>query len=92
MNDIVDVSVVVPHYQDLERLDRCLAALEQQSMARDRYEIIVADNMSACGPDAVRCLIAGRARLVLAPGDQAANRVRPAGCLLYTSPSPRDRG
>ncbi len=67
MNDIVDVSVVVPHYQDLERLDRCLAALEQQSMARDRYEIIVADNMSACGPDAVRCLIAGRARLVLAP-------------------------
>ena len=77
MNDIVDVSVVVPHYQDLERLDRCLAALEQQSMARDRYEIIVADNMSACGPDAVRCLIAGRARLVLAPE-------RGAGPVSYT--------
>ena len=61
------VSVIVPHYSDLERLDRCLASLRRQSWPADDFEIVVADNMSPQGEVAVAERIAGRARLVLAP-------------------------
>jgi GT2 family glycosyltransferase len=37
-------SVVVPHYNDKIRLEACLASLEDQTVPRDRYEIIVTDN------------------------------------------------
>ncbi len=59
------LSVVVPHYQDLERLDLCLAALDRQSYPREDFEIVVADNASPVGADAVNAVIAGRARLVV---------------------------
>lgn len=71
------ISVIVPHYNDLERLDRCLASLSTQSMARERYEIVVADNMSPCGRTAVEAAIAGRARVVEAP-DKGAGPTRNA--------------
>ncbi len=64
---MVEISVIIPHYDDLVRLDRCLTALAGQTLARDRYEIVVADNMSSCGEATVHAVIAGRARLVLAP-------------------------
>lgn len=60
------ISVVVPHYNDLERLDRCLAALNAQTMPREAFEIIVADNNSPCGMVAVEQAVAGRARIVMA--------------------------
>lgn len=60
------VSVVVPHYNDLERLDTCLAAIVEQTFARDEYEIIVADNNSPVGLAAVEAKVAGRARVVTA--------------------------
>ncbi|MCD2315546.1 glycosyltransferase [Sphingomonas sp. IC-11] len=63
---MVEVSVIVPHYNDLQGLDRCLAALTAQSLPRDRYEIVVADNMSPRGEAAVREVIGQRAQLVLA--------------------------
>jgi cellulose synthase/poly-beta-1,6-N-acetylglucosamine synthase-like glycosyltransferase len=37
-------SVVVPHYNDAIRLRACLASLEDQTLSRARYEVIVADN------------------------------------------------
>ena len=40
------VSVIVPHYNDLERLNICLDALGGQTFPVDRFEIIVADNDS----------------------------------------------
>lgn len=40
------VSVVIPVYNDRERLELCLAALERQTYRRDRYEVIVVDNGS----------------------------------------------
>lgn len=40
------VSVVVPVYEDLDRLMLCLKALENQSYPRDRYEVVVVDNSS----------------------------------------------
>lgn len=57
-------SVIVPHYNDLAALDACLRALEAQTYPRGQFEIVVADNHSPCGIDAVREVIAGRAKLV----------------------------
>jgi GT2 family glycosyltransferase len=40
------VSVIVPVYNDPERLDACLRALAEQAYPLDRYEVIVVDNGS----------------------------------------------
>jgi len=40
------VSVIIPVYNDLDRLCDCVAALEAQTYPADRYEIIVVDNAS----------------------------------------------
>jgi GT2 family glycosyltransferase len=49
------VSVVVPTCGRAELLERCLAALERQSLPRDEYEIIVADDSRLrSGPAAAR--------------------------------------
>jgi GT2 family glycosyltransferase len=65
------VSVVVPHYEALDDLARCLTALAGQTFPSDRFEIIVADNRSPCGSDAVRAVAAssapGHARVIDAP-------------------------
>jgi GT2 family glycosyltransferase len=58
------VSVVVPHFDDLANLDKCLSALKRQTVPTDRFEIIVADNDSTCGREPVERTIAGRALLV----------------------------
>ncbi len=72
------VSVVVPHYSDLSRLDICLHALDAQTYPRDRLEIIVADNGSPEGEAAVSRVIAGRARLVTV-GEKGAGPARNGG-------------
>jgi GT2 family glycosyltransferase len=72
------VSIIVPHFNDLAGLDRCLAALEAQTYPRDDFAIIVADNASPQGLDAVDAVIAGRARLILAP-ERGAGPARNAG-------------
>lgn len=59
------LSVIVPHYNDLDNLDRCLAALAAQTMPASDFEIVVADNASPVGEAAVAARIAGRARLVV---------------------------
>jgi glycosyltransferase involved in cell wall biosynthesis len=41
------VSIIIPVYNDLENLKTCLAALDDQTYPKDRYEIIVVDNGSA---------------------------------------------
>ena len=48
------VSVVVPHLDDLERLMACVSALEAQTLPREQFEIVIGDNGSRCGLDAVR--------------------------------------
>lgn len=72
------VSVIVPHYNDLDRLDACLSLLLQQTFPRERVEIVVADNGSACGGAAVEARIAGRARLTICL-EQGAGPARNAG-------------
>lgn len=43
---MLDYSVIIPAYQAEVTLPRCLAALDDQSVAPDRYEIIVVDDGS----------------------------------------------
>ena len=56
------VSVIVPHFNDYDNLDACLGLLQAQSFPGDRTEIIVADNGSSRGLDAVRPPYRGVAR------------------------------
>jgi glycosyltransferase involved in cell wall biosynthesis len=58
------VSVIIPHYNDLEALDVCLSALARQSFPAERTEIIVADNASPQGREAVERVVGNRARLI----------------------------
>jgi GT2 family glycosyltransferase len=58
------LSVIVPHFDDLANLDKCLSALKRQTVPADRFEIIVADNDSTRGREQVERTIAGRALLV----------------------------
>lgn len=60
------VSVIIPHYNDLEALDVCLRAVAAQTYPSDRVEVIVADNNSRCGLEQVRAVAAGRAKVILA--------------------------
>lgn len=48
------VSVVIPHFNQTALLDKCLQSLESQEFPRDRYEIIVADNQTPGGIDAIK--------------------------------------
>lgn len=77
------VSVIVPHYNDLEALDRCLAALQAQTYPADRFEIIVADNASPAGADAVERVIRARARLVTVH-ERGAGPARNGGVAIAT--------
>ncbi|MFE1601523.1 glycosyltransferase family 2 protein [Methylobacterium sp. ID0610] len=61
----VRVSVIVPHYDDLDRLDACLDCLTRQTLPREHFEVVVCDNASPCGVEAVRARIRGRARLIV---------------------------
>jgi glycosyltransferase involved in cell wall biosynthesis len=72
------VSVVIPHYADLENLKLCLKLLDTQSLPRNTYEIVVADNNSPCGLAAVEEACAGIARVIPAPL-QGAGEARNAG-------------
>lgn len=74
--DAPDVTVVVPHYNDYVRLDRCLTALAAQDFTGS-YEIVVADNASP-DPARVAAAVAGRARIVVAR-DKGAGPARNAG-------------
>ena len=71
------VSVIIPHYNDLEALAVCAASLRLQSWPAERMEVIIADNNSACGVEAVRRAAAGY-RVVQAP-IQGAGPARNAG-------------
>lgn len=72
------ISVVVPHYDDLDNLRACLVALKDQSLPSEDYEVVVADNGSPAGEAAVRQCCEGLARVVFAP-ERGAAPARNAG-------------
>jgi GT2 family glycosyltransferase len=71
------VSVIVPHYNDLDRLRLCYERLLCQTWPPERFEIIIADNNSRCGIAAVQ-QAAPRATTILAT-IQGAGPARNAG-------------
>jgi GT2 family glycosyltransferase len=73
------ISVIVPHYDDLERLDICLSALRAQTFDGE-FEIVVGDNASPQGAAEVAKVIDGRAKLVIAT-DRGAGPARNAGVI-----------
>lgn len=79
------VAVIVPHYNDLHGLDRCLSELMRQTLPRERFAIIVSDNASPCGEAAVRARIADRARLVISH-ERGAGPTRNAGVAASSAP------
>jgi len=72
------VSVIVPHLDDYDNLDACLALLQAQSFPGDRTEIIVADNGSSRGLDAVRRIVGSRGQ-VIEVAERGAGPARNAG-------------
>jgi GT2 family glycosyltransferase len=77
------VTIVVPHYHDLAALELCLTALTRQTYPPDRYEIVVADNASPEGAEAVAAAIGARARLVVVP-EKGAGPARNGGVAAAT--------
>src|SRR5258708_28626103 len=67
----VRVSVLIPHYDDLENLSICLDLLDRQTLPRESFEVIVADNNSPVGLAAVGAVVGGRALLLAAPEKRA---------------------
>ncbi len=72
------VSVVIPHYNDLGNLERCMELLAAQTLPRDQFEVVVADNNSRCGLKEVERVCRDIARVVPAP-IQGAGAARNAG-------------
>lgn len=61
------ISVIIPHYNDLENLGRCMVLLGAQTLPPEDFEVIVADNNSRCGIEVVKRVCGERARVVPAP-------------------------
>jgi GT2 family glycosyltransferase len=72
------VSIVIPHLNDYENLAACLALLDAQSFPRERTEIVVADNGSSRGIDAVRAIVGSRGQ-VIDVAERGAGPARNAG-------------
>jgi GT2 family glycosyltransferase len=72
------VSVIIPHLDDYDNLDTCLSLLQAQSFPGDRTEIIVVDNGSWRGLDAV-CRIVGSRGQVIEAAERGAGPARNAG-------------
>lgn len=76
-----EIAVVIPHFDDVERLTRCLGALTAQDLAG--AEIIVADNATPGGLDAVEAAFGG-VRFVTEP-ERGAAAARNAGVAASTA-------
>jgi glycosyltransferase involved in cell wall biosynthesis len=77
------VSVVVPHLDDLDRLDACLEALARQTFPLADCEVIVADNDSPQGRAAVAEVVGDRARLIVV-AERGAGPARNGGAAAAT--------
>lgn len=79
------LTVVIPHYNDLAGLDACLSALDAQTLGREAFTVVVGDNASPQGREAVQAVIRNRAALVIEPMKGAAN-ARNAALPLVSTP------
>lgn len=80
-----EVSIIIPHYNDPAGLGRCLDALESQTFDIKRAEVVVGDNASPCGLEAVEQAVKGRARIAVQP-EKGAGAARNAAVAASTAP------
>jgi glycosyltransferase involved in cell wall biosynthesis len=66
------VSVIIPHMNDIDNLHCCLDLLGRQTFPSGTFEVVVADNGSASGLEAVRAVVGSRARTIRAEKKGAA--------------------
>jgi glycosyltransferase involved in cell wall biosynthesis len=59
------VSVIIPHYNDMIALDRCLRSLAEQRYPHEALEIVVADNNTPVELSKLQAIVGDRARLVV---------------------------
>lgn len=83
MAELPRVSIIIPHFNDLQHLDLCLRSIAAQTYPADHLEVIVADNASPQGLEAVEAVVAGRAR-VLVVTDRGAGPARNGGVAAST--------
>jgi glycosyltransferase involved in cell wall biosynthesis len=62
-----DVSVIIPHYNDLDNLSQCIALLKAQTLRPESFEVVVADNNSRCGIEEVERVCGEWAHVIPAP-------------------------
>lgn len=88
-NNVVDltwvpkISVIIPHFNDLDNLQECLILLACQTLPKHQFEIIVADNNSDCGLTKVQKTCGSGVTVVSAP-IQGAGEARNAGVVAST--------
>lgn len=58
------ISVIIPHYNDLANLERCMGLLAAQTLPGNQFEVVVADNNSRCGLNGVKRVCGSMARVV----------------------------
>lgn len=78
-----EISVIIPHYEDVDNLVRCVGMLRAQTIDAARFEIVVADNNSPIGIDVVRQAVGTLARVIEAP-EQGAGPARNAAVAAST--------
>ena len=80
------VGVIIPHYNDTERLSKCLAALEKQDFPKEQFIVVVVDNGSENLPVISDALTIKSILLVESkPGSYSARNkgVRSVECEIY---------
>jgi glycosyltransferase involved in cell wall biosynthesis len=90
MTTTMQVSVVVPTYRRAANLPRLVAALEAQTLARDRFEVVLVDNGSDDETPAVLAELVASSPLHLVPlridVNEGPARARNAGWRASTAP------
>ncbi len=71
-NRMIQISIIIPVYNDTERLALCLARLAAQSVPRSSYEVIVVDNNSTTEIRSVCAEYGARYEFEARPGSYAA--------------------
>lgn len=82
---MLEASIIIPHFNDLTGLDRCLTSLQLQTFDPTKFEIIVADNASPQGLCSVIETVSGRAQVVLVE-NRGAGPARNGGVACASAP------
>ncbi len=75
----MDLSVVVPTYNQADLLHECLRSLTDQSLPRDRYEVVVVDDGSTDGTAGILAQFGPPVRTIRFPSNRGRSAARNAG-------------